>query len=356
MKFISYLGSKEKLYPFLSEIIFKILDKEDKECTFIDAFSGTTFMSNKMYTDTVWKISLCDLADYVPILASIINPNIDKTKILKLFKEMETIKPKKGIISKELSGNGIPETIEDFAKTFDNQPMQSRMFFRKEVGEKIDAIKYFIFEKYNTGKITEEEKSVLLLILLNYVDRNANTASVYGAYLKHFKDKVKPFCTKKVEDAIIEAKSDTKRKIEVKSGDIIQNLKELKVKNRDKTIIYLDPPYNTRKYESNYHILNYIIDENFSKEDIKFNSKTATPAKKIENKFGSKRETLSIFKEMIGEANRLSKHILISYNNEGVITEEQMQDICEEYNFTLKTHYKDYKRFTSGEANKKNVV
>jgi len=349
MKYISYIGSKMKLKDFLEETIISKFDKNDKEILFIDAFAGTTFVSNTVYQQTKWNILIFDLSPFVKILSSIINPNIDKEKIITIAKKLNKIDGKKGIVFHELSINGNVKTITDKEKTFNNQECNSRMFFSEENGKKIDAIRNEIFLLHKENKITEEEKNILLLMLVNFIDRNANTTSVYGAYLKKDKTKTNPFINENLIQDIIHKNHDKERKVCVKIGDIIDNLKSIKNNNKKKTIIYLDPPYNTRRYETNYHILNYIIDENFSIKDIKFNSKTATPSNIQNNDFASKKKTFDIFEKMIVESLKLSENIFISYNNEGTINQEFMEKLSQKHNFKLITHMKDYKRFTSGE-------
>jgi len=83
----------------------------------------------------------------------------------------------------------------------------------------------------------------------------ANTASVYGAYLKHIKKtasadlKIRPADLRLLRLGIRYIKGDANELVKTIKGDIL----------------YLDPPYNARQYGSNYHMLNTISTyENFS--------------------------------------------------------------------------------------------
>lgn len=354
MKAISYIGSKEKLFSFLDEFAFSKFDKT-KKMNFVDGFTGTTLVAKKIFKETNWDVEMFDISNYSDILSSSINPDIDNEKVVGLIKELDLLEPVSGIIFNELSMYGNVTTIEDQVKAFDNQEIKSRMFFSKKIGQKIDAIRNHIFKLKNEKKINLDEEKLLLLFLVRFADKNANTTSVYGAYLKNDKEQNYPFYKDEDFDFIRSLSYDANRNSVFKQGDIIQNIKNIS-SDKDKTVIYLDPPYNTRRYETNYHILNYLIDEDFSRSSMKPNSKTATPVLTVVNRFASKVKTEGIFIEMIEEAKKKSEFLYISYNNEGIVTEDRMKEICDNLGYELNTYKKDYKKFTSGEKRHEHTV
>jgi adenine-specific DNA-methyltransferase len=61
------------------------------------------------------------------------------------------------------------------------------MYFSDENAMKCDAIRATIEEWKNKNHITEGEYFFLLATLLENIDKVANTASVYGAFLKKIK-------------------------------------------------------------------------------------------------------------------------------------------------------------------------
>lgn len=80
-------------------------------------------------------------------------------------------------------------------------------------------------------------------------------------------------------------------------------------------ILYLDPPYNSRQYVSNYHLL-----ETISKYDSP-EIKGVTGIRNYEDQkslFCVKKEVLKAFEEIIEKANFES--IVLSYSNEGLMT------------------------------------
>jgi adenine-specific DNA-methyltransferase len=62
-----------------------------------------------------------------------------------------------------------------------------RLYFSDENAKICDTIRIKIEEWKNNGKINDGEFTYLLACLLNATDQKANTASVYGAFLKSFK-------------------------------------------------------------------------------------------------------------------------------------------------------------------------
>ncbi|MEO1654666.1 MAG: DNA adenine methylase, partial [Bacteroidota bacterium] len=102
-------------------------------------------------------------------------------------------------------------------------------------------------------------------------------------------------------------------------------------------ILYLDPPYNARQYGANYHLLNtlalYDIFEPKGKTGLRNYYRSA---------YCRKNQVRQVFEELIAQAR--FRFIFISYNNEGLMSLEDMQEILSRYG-----HYdlfkQDYQRF-----------
>jgi adenine-specific DNA-methyltransferase len=122
------------------------------------------------------------------------------------------------------------------------------MYFSDENAMKCDTIREQIEQWKEERKITEDEYYFLLACLLEAIDKVANTASVYGAFLKHLK-------------------KSAQKSLELQSVELFENDNEHKIFNEDinnliqttkHDVVYLDPPYNHRQYSGNYHILETI--------------------------------------------------------------------------------------------------
>jgi adenine-specific DNA-methyltransferase len=178
--------------------------------------------------------------------------------------------------------------------------------------------------------------NILLGSLLESADKVANTASVYGAYLK----KLKPSAQKDIEfknyqqinkycHSAIVTNQDANKLIKVIQGDIL----------------YLDPPYNQRQYGANYHLLNTI-----AKYD-EFIPKGKTGLREYEkSKYCNKKSVALEFEELIKNAK--FKYIFLSYNNEGLMSMEQVRDIMSKYGkYDLVS--KEYHRFKADKTEKR---
>lgn len=364
-KVISYIGSKEKLLTFIKDEVDSYIknDNVSGKRHFIDGFTGTTVVSkyiSLMHPD--WDITMFDISKYSSVLSSLVSANeIDKTELIQRLDILDKLDPVAGLFFNEFSINGNVSTIdkERFDIVFGNQSYHSRMFFTENVGKKIDAIRNKIIEWLSSGKIDRNMFNSLMLFLVRYVDKNANTTSVYGAYLKKIKNSslsnnhefvskqlINAFC----ENGLITTKSIGKKTFE--TGNTIELLESLDYS--DKNIIYLDPPYNTRRYESNYHILNYVVDENFNVKHIKHNSKTGLPANSAKNPFSSKVTFKNAFESMICTSLKKAPVVFVSFNNEGEFTQDDINYLKERLSLNIQKRTKCYKRFTSGEGSGKN--
>ena len=104
-------------------------------------------------------------------------------------------------------------------------------------------------------------------------------------------------------------------------------------------ILYLDPPYNTRQYSANYHLLNTI-----AKYDT-FIPKGITGLRPYyKSNYSSKQSAKKSLEDLI--KNVRFPYIFISYNNEGIISLDEMSQIGKKYG---KYYYEimDHKRFKS---------
>lgn len=333
-KAIRYIGSKQKVLNFLEDNLFCLLNKGDK---FFEGFAGTGIVSQFLAEnkeDII--ISGGDISVYSEIMFNILNIgiyNVSTELLNKFFTELDNTLLIEGICFNEFSENGSPETLSE-----------SRNFFHSETGKTIDTYRFLVKKYLENNLITQGQSKILLFYLLAYSCKMANTTSVFGAFLKS---------PPKYEKLSIDYVNNINKNLEKISklrneslfylGDIVSNLKKIEKQN----VIYLDPPYSTRRYETNYHILNFIMDLDFNKNQLKINSKTAQPIFLNKNPFGKKKETEIIFAEMILEGVNKSNYLAISYNTDGLIKQEWLENFCIINDLNLETKKMAYKRFKS---------
>ena len=255
---------------------------------FCDIFAGTGIIG-RTFKKEVKQVISNDLEHYSYVL----NKNYIENHI--------EIKDKEKYID-EL--NNLP--LIDNGFIYQNYCMGSgsqRQYFNDENGKKIDTIRSKIKEWKENNQINSNLYYFLLSSLLESADKVANTASVYGAFLKHIK-------------------KTASKKLILKSAVFIENDNSHQVFNMDSNelikqisgdILYLDPPYNQRQYSSNYHILNTITQyDNFIPK-----GKTGLREYTRSN-YCKKGEVHNSFENLIKNAN--FQYIFLSYNNEGLMS------------------------------------
>lgn len=328
---MNYIGSKKSLLNFLEESIYKVVG--DSDFTFLDLFAGTGIVGQH-FKSKGHIIIANDLQYY----SFILNKNyIGNHKVLK-FKNLEkklielkklnfekrsdfvcnfldNINPKKGFIYKNYCSGGTK------TKKFE------RLYFSDENGKKVDAIRQKI-EIWKENKfINNNEYYFLLTTLIENIDKVANTASVYGAFLKKLKKTAQNIFIMKPANFIYNDQEHN-----VFNEDI-----EILIKKVEGDVLYLDPPYNHRQYAPNYHLLETIA----KYDNPKIYGKTGLrDYKNQKSKFSQKRDVLKSFDNIIQNAK--VKYIFLSYNNEGLMTPEEVKGVMSKRGqygiFTKKYH------------------
>ncbi|MDD3120046.1 MAG: DNA adenine methylase, partial [Candidatus Gracilibacteria bacterium] len=247
-------------------------------------------------------------------------------------KYLDDLPGKKGFIYKNYSVGGT------VGKEFE------RMYFSDENALKCDAIRQKIEEWKKRNKINENEYFFLKASLLESVDKVANTTSVYGAFLKQLKKSaLKPLVLKPANYFL----NDHDHSVYNEDINIL-------IKNTTHDVVYLDPPYNERQYSANYHLLETIA----KYDNPKIAGKTGLrDYSKQKSSYCKKSEVLKSFDDLIQNID--AKYIFLSYNNEGLMTMNEIEEIM-----SKRGNYgvikKEYKRFkadkTENRIHKENKV
>ena len=164
------------------------------------------------------------------------------------------------------------------------------------------------------------------------IDKVANTTSVYGAYLKSFK--------KSAEKNLILKPIHEKKNVNVSENVVYNDYAENVVKKGFFDIVYLDPPYNQRQYSSNYSPLNYIA---YYNPTLELKGKTGLIANYNKSDFSAKSKVKFAFKNML--TNLQCSYLLLSYNDEGLLTKEELLEFLIEKGdvYLYKVKYPKYK-------------
>lgn len=326
---MNYIGSKYSLIDFLETSIDKTLKmhnetRKPSEMVFADLFAGTGVVSGS-FKQQGYSIIANDIQYYSYVITKHMienNGNLDKEHCNRLIEELNQLDGVEGFIYKNYSYGGT-----------EGQEFR-RMYFSDFNAKKCDAIRIAIEAWLKQGKINEREYFFLLGSLLNSIDKYANTASVYGAYLKTLKKSA-------LKEIKLVALPIMKGTVECKVYN--EDISEL-IKNISGDILYLDPPYNARQYCTNYHLLETIARYDNPKIKGKTGLRDYVDQKSV---FCNKGKVADAFSNLINNAR--FKYIFLSYNNEGLMSFETIEKIMRKYG-KYKVYMQQYRRFKADNA------
>lgn len=327
---MNYIGSKIKLLPFIEKSILSVID--DKCKVFCDLFAGTGTVGAH-FKEKGFKIIANDIQYYAYVLNKQLIDNHKEFSFEGLDGEIETLtqcKPeeKKNIVCEYLTNlKGKKSFIYN---NYSPSKKSDRMYFTNENAMKCDASRSKIEEWYLANKINLNEYYFLIASLLKAMDKRANVLSVYGAYLKYFKQRSQKELVIKPHKLIINDQSH-----EVHNLDANELIHEIKA-----DILYLDPPYNSRQYASNYHVLETIA--RYDKPKL-FGKTGLREYKNQRSLYCLKDSATKTLENLVQSAN--VKYIFLSYSNEGIIPQSEIKRILQakgEYG-CFETPYSRYK-------------
>lgn len=232
----------------------------------------------------------------------------------------------------------LPPTDGPFVDTYCEGGADGRQYYSRENGMACQAIRAQLQTWREAGLFSAEEFHVLLASLLESMDMVANTASIYGAYLKHIKRTAQQPLTLKVP--LLLNGNGAHRVYQADANALIKEL----AREGEHEVLYIDPPYNRRQYHANYHVLETIACWDLGEfEPI---GKTGLrPAGDQRSAFAMRSAAQTAMADLIGHAN--FRHIIVSYNNEGLIPEDELVAILDAKSPSGVRDYKKipYRRF-----------
>jgi adenine-specific DNA-methyltransferase len=307
------------LLPFLEESINQVINQPLADCSFCDLFAGTGAVG-KYFKPKVKSVIANDLEYYSYVLNRNYVQNNSQFDFTSWMEKLNDLEGLQGFVYKNYCKDGHGE----------------RNYFSSKNALKIDACRSQIEEWKTTEAIQNDLYFFLLASLLESADKVANTASVYGAYLKHIKKSAQADLV--IKPAVYEV---------LESKNIVyQEDANVLINKIDGDILYLDPPYNARQYGANYHLLNTIASyQHFVPKGV-----TGLPEYN-KSAFCSKATVLQSFTDIIAKAK--FKYVFLSYNNEGLMKHEEITEVLSAYGkVELKTQ--DYQRFKADKTENRN--
>ena len=162
------------------------------------------------------------------------------------------------------------------------------------------------------GWLSYEENAVLIASLINNIDKIANTAGTYYAYLKKwYRKATRPFNFELLPYTL----GNTHCKCFL--CDAIDLVKSNKF-----DVLYLDPPYNERSYADYYHLPETIA----LGETPMVQGKSGMPSsKRAKSAFNKKNKALNALSEILDVA--CFSLLVFHYSDDGIIPPDKLRDL-----------------------------
>ena len=216
-----------------------------------------------------------------------------------------------------------------------------RMYFQNKNAFKIDIIRLTIEEWRNKNLINDDEYFYLLTSLISAVPYVSNITGIYAAYLKTWD--IRTYNELVLKDIEIIESSEEHIAFNMDANELVKNISA--------DLVYIDPPYNERQYLPNYHVLETIAKYDYPEITGVTGMRDYSEQK---SKYCQKAQAKETFDDLIKHIN--SRYILVSYNNEGLLSTDELTDILKKYAKpnTFKLYEYDYRRYKNKIPNNTN--
>lgn len=320
-----YIGNKTNLLNNINQVIKENCDGNER--VFCDLFSGTSSVAR--FFKTRYKIISNDILylSYVLQKATIYNNEVPTFE--KLKNELQIDNVLDYLESSEIRKGKNKNFIYDNYSPNNNC---ERMYLTPDNAKRIDYIRNTIEEWKEKKLINKNEYFYLLASLIEGVPFVSNITGTYGAYLKDWDKR----SFKKFEMIRLNVFNNNEQN-ECYREDANELIKKIKG-----DILYIDPPYNSRQYLPNYHLLETIA----RYDEPKINGKTGIRDYTEEkSNYCVKAKVYEELENLISNAN--FKHIIMSYNQEGILKKEEIEEILKKYGRTdtYKLYQVPYKQY-----------
>ena len=196
---------------------------------------------------------------------------------------------------------------------------EDRVFYTRDNARRLDGYRQMI------DTVPEDVRELLLGPLLSEASIHSNTAGVFKGFYKNRETKIGQFGGTG-SDALVRIKgkivleppvlSRYERDYEVLQEDANSAARRV----RDVDLAYIDPPYNQHPYGSNYFMLNLLVRY---ERPQRISRISGIPPEWRRSGYNVRAKSLPLMRDLLHSLD--ARFLLVSFNNEGFITTEEMQ-------------------------------
>lgn len=311
---LTYIGNKRALLGFIGEAVERVKDRlGQKKLRILDAFSGSGVVSRFFKAHASLLISN-DFEDYAAVTARCFLRNretVDWTTLKRLIDSL----------NQQVEANDFePGFIEQLYAPRDETEItaEDRVFYTRENARRLDNYRRLL------DTVPSDVRDLLLGPLLSRASVHANTAGVFKGFYKNRETGIGQFGG---------SGGDALSRIR---GQIVLDLPvlsrfscEVDVRQEDANVLagqlqrldlaYVDPPYNQHPYGSNYFMLNLLVRY---QRPVQISPVSGIPSDWRRSGYNVRSQSLPLLEQLLEQLD--TKFALISFNNEGFITPQEM--------------------------------
>lgn len=318
---MTYLGNKRKLVKYIQEEIEKIQTRLQKpKLDLVDGFCGSVVVARAM-VPYAHNLYTNDLEAYSHMMSKCFleEPDVGgKERVAHHINVMNGLPGIRGVVSE----NYAPRDAENIQEG-------ERCFYTPENAQRIDAMRKYIEEQ-----VEPELRVYCLVPLLVKASIHANTSGIFKGF---YKNRAGVGCyggegknaltriTRKIE-VEVPVWSGVRIQPHCHNQDIQKFAEELPAVD----VVYLDPPYNQHPYGSNYFMLNTIAQNKLGDGLSKV---SGIPKGWNKSDYNYKQKARRALGKLLDTLKTKTKYIILSYNNEGIIGEDEMLELLQPFNW-----------------------
>jgi adenine-specific DNA-methyltransferase len=298
-----YLGSKRLLRGRIAD---RIVETAGVPAYFLDGFCGTGALTLEMLDRGAGRVAAVDIlrANCVVLRGACAAP-VDpagRARLAGLLGRLNGLPSKDGYLTESYAGT----------------------YFTRDNCRRMDALREELERLRAGGEVTEVEHEWLLGCFLLAADRAANTLGQYDAFLKHL-DAASIVGGRHLRDGRVTDPFVLRPLAPIVRGGAVTVIEADLAAEGELPVVdvaYLDPPYNSRQYCDNYHVLENLARWNrpaLSGRTRKFD-RTG-----LRSPFSTRRGASAALAGLLARVR--ARHLFVSYSSEGILPREAIAEM-----------------------------
>jgi adenine-specific DNA-methyltransferase len=308
---IKYIGSKRTLLPVIVEAIRRTPDA----ATVIDLFSGTSRVGHALKA-AGYRVLANDHNAYAATLARCY-----------VQADAEDVLDDAAALVREF--NGLKGDPGYFTRTF----CERSRYLQPKNGARVDAVRDAIAAK----GLPPDLEAVMLVSLMEAADRVDSTTGLQMAYLKSWAPRAHNDLELRVPDVLPRATNGKGAATCLDAFDAAATL--------EADVAYIDPPYNQHSYLGNYHVWESLV--RWDKPPVYGVACKRTDVRERASIFNSRPRFAVAMRRLLGLVR--ARTLVVSFNNEGYMTREEMEALLAEQGDGVTTIENDFKRYVGAQ-------